>query len=360
MHSVFTEAQIPIETVETDENSKIAIIFERVNRGGVPLDTYQLLAAWTWSGDFDLRTRFEELTTELDDFAFSDLSDEPDLLLKCCAAVVKDHATAAAVIELSGIEVRSRFEEFRNGVKGAIDFLQRECHVASLRILPYPTMLVPLARFFATDKAAGVHPNAIQREALIKWFWQSCFSRRYSSSVDNAVEHDIQGMISLLNDDASILVRTGNAAPSVKPDYFLENTFSLGAVNSKTFVLLLAQASPLSFLSGAVVNLDQVLQSCNRNEFHHIYPKNYLFETLKIVDRDIQYRLANFAFLSQRDNRSIKDKPPAQYEQLIPAAKKSSIYESAFIPAAGLTLSFEDFCDQRAKLLADCATTLCS
>jgi len=93
LQAFFKEAVIPVETVETEEHSKIAIIFERINRGGVPLDTYQLLSAWTWSGDFDLRAKFEELTTELDEAGFSDLKDDPDLLLKCCAAVVRNDAS---------------------------------------------------------------------------------------------------------------------------------------------------------------------------------------------------------------------------------------------------------------------------
>ena len=77
---------------ETEDHSKIAIIFERINRGGVPLDTYQLLSAWTWTGGFDLRTKFDELATELDEVGFSKLRDDPDLLLKCCAAVIRNDA----------------------------------------------------------------------------------------------------------------------------------------------------------------------------------------------------------------------------------------------------------------------------
>lgn len=112
----FKEAQIPIETVETEEHSKIAIIFERVNRGGVPLDTYQLLSAWTWSGDFDLRAKFEELSNELDEVGYSDLREDPDLLLKCCAGVIKGDSSAHSIVELKGLEVRDNFDKFRNGV----------------------------------------------------------------------------------------------------------------------------------------------------------------------------------------------------------------------------------------------------
>lgn len=355
LHSVFTEAQIPVETVETDVDAKIAIIFERVNRGGVPLDTYQLLAAWTWSGDFDLRTKFDELAAELDDFSYGDIANEPDLLLKCCAAVIKDEATSKSIVGLNGADVRDRFDEFTAGLKGAIEFLQRECNVASMKVLPYPSMLVPLSRCFATKKPAGFHPNAAQRGALKKWFWQSCFSRRYSSSVDTAIAQDIDGMIELLNGNTAAIVRS---VTPVAPQFFQKNAFSLGAVNSKTFVLLLAQAKPKSFISGANVDLDAVLQSCNRTEFHHVFPKNFLQNVVSVKERDRQYALANFAFLSQKDNRSIKDKAPDKYLADMPDGERDDILSASFIPQGGLEMAYDDFIDARSKLLADEANKL--
>ena len=164
LQALFKEALIPVETVETEEHSKIAIIFERINRGGVPLDTYQLLSAWTWSGDFDLRTKFDELSNELDEVGYNELREDPDLLLKCCAAVVRNDASARAIIDLKGSEVRDSFDVLRNGVLGAIDFLRRDCGVASLKVLPYKSMIIPLTRCFATDKDAGFHPTRTKGE----------------------------------------------------------------------------------------------------------------------------------------------------------------------------------------------------
>ena len=46
MQAVFKETQIPRQLSSTDDKATVAIIFERVNRQGVPLDTLQLLSAW--------------------------------------------------------------------------------------------------------------------------------------------------------------------------------------------------------------------------------------------------------------------------------------------------------------------------
>ena len=129
-------------------------------------------------------------------------------------------------------------------------------------------------------------------------------------------------------------------------------------VNTKTFVLLLAHAKPKSFLSGAEVDLNEVLLSCNRTEFHHIFPKNYLAGTLAITEKSKQYMLANFAFLSQKDNRSIQDKAPSEYSKIIPPGSVDSIFNASYIPDNGLNLDYDHFVQERAILLADAANNL--
>jgi hypothetical protein len=68
--------------------------------------------------------------------------------------------------------------------------------------------------------------------------------------------------------------------------------------------------------------------------------------------------LANFAFLSQKDNRSIQDKAPADYAKMIPPATAEAILNASLIPKDGLTMKYVDFINARAKLLADTANAL--
>ena len=46
VQATFKEANLPVQLFETDDRAKVAIVFERVNRLGVELDTLQLLSAW--------------------------------------------------------------------------------------------------------------------------------------------------------------------------------------------------------------------------------------------------------------------------------------------------------------------------
>jgi Protein of unknown function DUF262 len=51
----FKEIRVPVQSFTTEDRATVAIVVERVNRKGVPLDTLQLLSAWTWSDEFDLQ-----------------------------------------------------------------------------------------------------------------------------------------------------------------------------------------------------------------------------------------------------------------------------------------------------------------
>ncbi len=78
MQSVFKEVRIPLQVFRTEEKATVAIIFERVNRQGVPLDTLQLLSAWTWSEEFQLQEQFGDLAEQLSPFGFADVGGDTE------------------------------------------------------------------------------------------------------------------------------------------------------------------------------------------------------------------------------------------------------------------------------------------
>src|SRR5258706_11611206 len=92
LQSLFKESKIPYQTLETNDRTKVAIVFERINRKGVPLDTFQLLSAWTWSDDFALQDKFEDLADELKPYGFEEVGANINLLLRICSAVLGDSA----------------------------------------------------------------------------------------------------------------------------------------------------------------------------------------------------------------------------------------------------------------------------
>jgi len=167
MQARFKEARIPYQLLSTEDRAKVAIVFERVSRMGVPLDTLQLLTAWTWSEDFDLQHAFDELREELEPFGFAEIGEDSNLLLRCCAAVLAGNAAPNTLVNLRGSDVRARFREIANGVKGAIDFLRTNLKVQTIGNLPFATILVPLSVFFAKPGEEFVQVNDRQRARLV-------------------------------------------------------------------------------------------------------------------------------------------------------------------------------------------------
>jgi hypothetical protein len=344
----FTKSRIPLERFETEERKYVATVFERINRQKVDLDTFDLLSVWNWSEDFDLQEKFREISEELEPYGFKNIGSE--LLLKCCSAVIMDSSKPEAFIELPGSEVREKFDEIRNGIFRAIDFLKVELNIFSLKLLPMENMLVVLTSFFAAPQKQPPPVPQEQYQTLKKWFWRSCLSQRYARGGSKSTDIDIEEVKKLKNGHHNTL---SDINLSIDTDYFLKNSFNMGAIATKTFVLLLAQNNPLNFIQGTKISLEHVLCQGNRKEFHHIFPKAYLKSFGdKYKDEQINC-LANFSILSRTDNNKIKDQPPSKYRSEMPVDNQelAKILATHFCCDDMFKDDYDSFLKSRAALL---------
>lgn len=356
MQAIFKETKIPVQVSKTEDKATVAIIFERVNRQGVELDTLQLLSAWTWSEEFQLADQFEDLADELRPFGFADVGGDTDLLLRCCSAVLAGDASPKALMELNGAQVRDQFDTVTNGVKHAVDYLRQNFQAQTLTNLPFVTMLVPLAVFFAVPGNKEASYTGVQRDKINRWFWRTAFSRRYSSGVLRNLKTDIAEMAALRDGNPSAL---GEFDTIIDPDFFLTNNFSMGNVNTKTFLLMLATKKPESFISGQPIGLAETLKAANRSEFHHMMPKDFL---KKSGQEDYSENiLANLCFLARADNRKLGGAAPSVYRAHMPPeqAKVNSILATAVATDLLFSDVYKPFVEKRADDLTLIAKSLC-
>ena len=352
MQARFKEARIPHQLFTNEDRARVAIVFARINRTGIPLDTLQLLTAWTWSEEFDLQQEFDDLRDELSRFGFAGVGEDSDLILRCCAAVLAGDASPTTLVSLRGSDVRARFSEVVNGLMGAIDFLKTNLRVQGLANLPFSTLLVPLTVFFAAPDDRHVQMSDLQRQRLLRWFWRSCFSRRFSSGVLRNLKDDIAAVNLLRADRANTL---GDFPVLVNEEFFTQNTFRVNTVNSTTFVLMLAQRAPLSLVSGQPVALDEVLRDYNRSEFHHLFPRAYLASVG--VPPAQQAPLANFAFISKADNVALGGVAPSIYRARMPD-RVEAILDAALCPPTLFADNYGAFLHDRALLIERFANQL--
>lgn len=352
LQSKFKEYLVPNEVFESDDRNKVAIVFERINRAGTDLNVFELLSAWSWSEEFDLVEKFAALQGSIADHGFEDLGDDRDLQLRVCAGIIAGETAPARIMELKGEEIRSRFSEIEAGILGALDFLSREAKVKHYKMLPFPGLLVPLSAFFATTKPEGISYTSKQKEVLLRWFWRSVLSRRFSADVNERQALDIVEMRNLVKDE-NYAFRQPRA--EIKID-FLKDTFSSASASSRVLILLLSSSTAYSFLSGAVVDPSKVLKKASKHEFHHIFPQKFL-HSLGKDSREINI-LANICFLTRADNNGIRAKSPSEYLKMVDPSKKALYLESAFCPVDTEALNYPDFVGTRAALLTSRAEEL--
>lgn len=353
MQAIFKEIKIPLQLSRTEDKATVAIIFERVNRQGVELDTLQLLSAWTWSEDFQLNEEFSDLADELQPFGFQEIGVDTNLLLRCCSAILKHDASPQALMELNGATVRENFDQVTNGVKYAVDYIRRHFHAEKLSNLPFSTLLVPLSVLFAVSGNKEASITDEQRKRVNNWFWRTSLSRRYSSAVLRNLNTDINEMVNLRDSKPSKL---GDFSFHIDAEFFTRNTFGMANVNTKTFILMLAGLKPLSFISGSPVDLAKTLKESNRTEFHHMMPRACLKESGQTQKYDDSC-LANFCFLSRTDNRKIGGDKPSVYRSKMPtditAIQKSAMFDDLLFKD-----DYEQFITARADALVDYAMKL--
>ena len=352
MQDKFKSYLIPNETFETDDRNKVAIVFERINRAGTELNIFELLAAWSWSDQFDLVDSFDSLQDKIAEHGFAELCEDRDLQLKVCAGIIVGTTTPQSIMDLQGDDIRKRFPEIERGILGALDFLKREAKVQHYQMLPFPGLLVPLSAFFATNKSDGANYTDKQRSTILRWFWRSIFSRRYSSDVNARQATDIENMLQLRRNEAHSF---RNPAATLKID-FERSPFNQRSANSRALILLLNSLSPHSLISGATIDLDKVLKKGSKHEYHHIFPIKHL-ERENVPNKDIK-ALANICFLTRSDNNTIKDKAPSAYAAMINAKHRKQYLAEALIPENFDALAYDVFVSERARLLAEKADEL--
>ena len=353
----FTQAIIPVERFETEERKNVATVFERINRQKVVLGTFDLLSVWNWSEEFDLQEKFKEISQELEEFGFDNVEDQ--LLLKCCSAVITNSCKPDSFMDLPGSEVREKFEEIKTGLFIAIDFLKTNFNIFSLKLLPMENILVVLTSFFASPQKQPPPISQKQSEIIKRWFWRSCFSKRYARGGSKVTDVDIREIQKLKKEEDNKL---GEFDFSINEDFFISNSLMMSAIATKAFILLIAREHPLNFIQGTKISLEKVLSIGNRKEFHHIYPKDYLEKLDNCYSKEQINCLANFTILARTDNNKIKNKQPSEYKFLMPQKPEilENILKSHLCDTSVFNDDYDNFLKSRTKLLLEQANTLCA
>ncbi|WP_198419386.1 hypothetical protein [Geomonas terrae] len=343
----FKDYEFPVVTIKERTNKEVCSVFQRINSSGTPLSNIELLAAWTWSDQFDLRQEIEALLDSLADKGYEQI-DQP-LLMRMLSSITIQSIDSEDLIDVVPEKLIEGIQLLKKAIFSAVDFLEGQLKIRNVIFLPFPIMLIPITRFFSLLPK----PSSAQLQQLKKWFWHCALTQRYRAGTNRMVLEDLK-MIEAIA-EGGIPFDFSNFA--ISSDLFTK-TWRINSTAAKAALCLMAQGRPRSLLTGSEVDLGTVLSSYNAREFHHIYPKGYL-SNLGIGFHEANI-IANICFLSSYDNKTVSDEEPSSYFMKIPLAHKDNILSSAFIPkeAANGTMSFKEFIEARTVVLVNNANQL--
>jgi hypothetical protein len=343
----FKDYEFPVVTIKDRTNQEVCRVFQRINSSGTTLNTLELLAAWTWSEQFDLRNEIQSLLDRLADKGYEDL--DKTEVMRCLAAIVLETIDTDALVDVKPDVLVAGMSKLKQAMHATIDFLEKDIRIKNIVFVPFPIMIVPLVRFFSST----LKPTANQLRGLRRWFWHCAFTQRYKAGTNRLVLEDPKRMKDLA---AGKPVFDGLSA-SVDATIFFK-TWRINSTVAKAAICLLAQLEPRSLITGTPVDLSDTLSAYNAREFHHIYPKAYLAsQGIPFHESNV---VVNICMLTAADNNEISDGDPREYFARIPPNILENVCDRALIPTGFRDGSkpYADFVDARGRALADKASDL--
>lgn len=207
-----------------------------------------------------------------------------------------------------------------------IDFLYTHIKCAHLDFLPYHQQLILLCRFFYFSKRT----TSEQSDILVKLFWRTAFSNRYSTGqTTDKMDSDIKFIDDYIKNN---VIKLDKYTITVTAQELISTQFSKSNPLTRAFLLLSGQYQPKDLTNGLIIDIENSLSLFNRKQYHHIFPNSYL-KKKKSLSKQERFSLVNFCFLPSDSNKRISNKEPADYfSNIVPNSKFDEILNSNVMP----------------------------
>jgi Protein of unknown function DUF262 len=224
------------------EAHEIAAIFERLNRTGTELTTFDLVVARSYQPEtWNLRDAWEE-TRATNPLTAHFLAEDGLPILQTIALLHSGDVRQSGVLRLESPVVQSYWTRASDGLEAALDFLYGHCGVRDVGWLPYRGMLLPLAAL-ATNKPFT--PSDVR--ILDRWFWSVAFGLGYEVAANTTLVADFRGLERALEGAQDV------AVPRIHPGVIYDASRRRPAAIWRAFQCALA-ANGAQDLSGEPLN----------------------------------------------------------------------------------------------------------
>lgn len=295
----FTDYMIPVVSLPTvTRKMDIVNIFERINRTGISLSTFDLAVARLYRKDVKLRELLAQFENAHSQAA---KNTKPEFLLKFISLMEGIVPRKSNLVDVADKLTRQKFESSWNYATEYISKAFSRLTSTSggygafeSRWIPYTSLIVPLAYLLMEiEKMKG---GESEYRRLDTWYWASVFSERYDSAIDTKSSDDIKDVLKWIQ---------GGQPPTWMKAFSAQN-IDLTVDDQRSAIYrgvmcLVALRGARDFCSGQKA----ALHECDDD---HIFPHS------KYKNHDAVNSIANRTLISPESNREIKRaKRPPEY-----------------------------------------------
>ena len=370
----------------------VAEIFQRINAGGIPLNSADfiltLMSVYWVEGRHQLEDFARKAKTPSLNQAASPYNvfhaPSPDQLLRVAVGLgLKRGVLQNAYQDLRGRDPKdrtvkdslrdARFDDLKAAQKKVLNLSDWHEYITCLKAAGFrsKSMLTSSNNFLYgyLTYLIGKHEFRVERRTLrnvmSRWFFMSALTGRYTGSPETVLESDLRRLEQTVKtSDGFVQLLDGLIANQFTEDYWKvslpEKLDSSSAYSPYLFgyhaALNLLGATAL-FSTVRIGDLMDPAVSGTKSpvERHHLFPKAYL----RTLEYNGTYRLnqiANYALVEWADNVDISDTAPSDYfpsffDNLSDQEKTNSAYWHA-LPDKWTELEYWEFLTQRRKMIA--------
>jgi len=340
--------------VKDDAKLKHALtVFDRVNSNGTPLSEADIALAHMCSSWPETRRVLKKKINELKEYGFEfDLT----FLIRAMNAVINGRAEYQILHNNDEEELKSGWKALDTLLDYLVNVLRDRAYIYSTDDINTTNVLIPILGYLAQNNMAFQEDRKLRK--LLYWMYAALYQSRYSGSVDQKLEKDLNCFTSDTPlDDLIAVLREEHGEPKINP----ENLDARGVrhpIYNMSCIIIRAN-NGVDWSNG--LSLSEPIGQDYRIEKHHIFPRSVLtkeggYDTGKnLMHKKRVNEIANRVPLTKSGNMDIFYKKPSEYLPIVQGNNPGNL-EKFMIPTEEQLWeidNYEDFLQKRREKIAE-------
>lgn len=229
---------IPAYVVETDDEEALRAVFARLNSSGARMradEVFQALVGKPSRAHGSLDLDALQGACDLDGFG---TPPRPEMLKAVLAMSGVDPTRRPQELQPKDLQALVSYDAAKDALIQTVEFLQKKCRIPHVRLIPYPVVLVILARWFYVHRYS--EPATLAR--LAQWVWRGAATGAHQRAAVSRMRRQIREIKG--SDDEASLDRLMNSVEAVPVKKWKLGPFDSRSARSRIETLALLSAVP--------------------------------------------------------------------------------------------------------------------